>query len=305
MAFFHHLQEPVIVPETMEEYPSYECFGYERMMPKLATEQVDVLNYFCDVGVYWVKHFDIDGWRLDVASEVSDVFWRSFRERIKAIKPSCALIGEVWESAGYWLEGSMFDSTMNYDFRRYLTRFFALEDISAATFDGMITNLRMRYRTSIAHAQLNLLDSHDVSRFYSLCDGNEQKMKMAVAFQMFCIGMPCIFYGDELGVMGVEEQDYRKPMPWDTKVHGLHGFYQAVMALRATHSCLRSGQWRTIEAPKESGYYHFTRFDENETLHIIFNRNHTSTPVPCNKILWYEGYANEVLSPYGILVYKE
>lgn len=75
-------------PEDPEEYPGYECFGYERMMPKLNLANPETAEYFCKVGRYWVEKFHIDGWRLDVASEINDGFWRKFRESVKAWIPT-------------------------------------------------------------------------------------------------------------------------------------------------------------------------------------------------------------------------
>ncbi len=84
--WFYHLQFPVERPEDPETYPTYECFGYERMMPKTNTCNPEVQDYFCEVGRYWVREFDIDGWRLDVASEINDGFWRAVRQAVKERK---------------------------------------------------------------------------------------------------------------------------------------------------------------------------------------------------------------------------
>ena len=96
--WFYDLTFPVHRPETPEEIPDYACFAYERMMPKLNTANPKVQKYFCDVGAYWVREYGIDGWRLDVASEVNDGFWRAFRDAVKGENPEALLIGEVWES---------------------------------------------------------------------------------------------------------------------------------------------------------------------------------------------------------------
>ena len=48
-------------------------FGYERMMPKLNLANPETAEYFCKVGATAEK-FHIDGWRLDVASEINDGF---------------------------------------------------------------------------------------------------------------------------------------------------------------------------------------------------------------------------------------
>ena len=303
--WFHRLCEAVQIPEQPGTCPGYECFGYERMMPKLATDHPAVIAYFCEVGAYWVREFDIDGWRLDVASEVCDVFWRAFRRAVKEVKPDCALIGEVWESAPHWLDGSMFDSTMNYDFRRHLKRFFADGSISAAAFDARVTDMLMRYRLPYAYSQLNLLDSHDVSRFFSLCGGDERKLRLAVLFQMTFIGMPCVLYGDERGLAGVEEKDYRSPMPWEADETSLTVFYRQAAGLRRAERTLRRGRYKTVVAEDGGGFYLFSRYDDTDRILIAMNRGETEKPVAARNILWQSGFENGILKPYGFIVYRE
>ena len=53
--WFYHLEFPVLRPDNKEDIPSYDCFGYERIMPKLNTANSDVIDYFCDVCKYWLK----------------------------------------------------------------------------------------------------------------------------------------------------------------------------------------------------------------------------------------------------------
>ena len=304
--WFFHLQEPVVIPDNMEDYPTYECFGYERMMPKTATDNPAVQDYFCRVGVHWVKEYDIDGWRLDVASEVNDSFWRAFRSAVKAVKPDCALIGEVWETASHWLDGSMFDSTMNYDFRRHCRRFFALQDIDAQAFSSRVTDMLMRYRRQVTYGQLNLLDSHDVSRFLSLCDGNISRMKLAVLFQMTFVGMPCVFYGDEKGMTGVLEEEYRHPMPWDNKDSEIQAFYKKAACLRQQYTALRRGDFRMIFAGRNGGMIHYTREISGEVIGVMMNRSNDSVNVSIpGEILWQEQLNCDILGAYGFVLYRK
>ncbi|NLV58506.1 MAG: alpha-glycosidase [Clostridiales bacterium] len=301
--WFFHLEDPVIVPDSTDDYPGYECFGYERMMPKLATDHPAVQDYFCQVGVHWVKEYDIDGWRLDVANEVNDSFWRAFRCAVKTVKPDCALLGEVWETASHWLDGSMFDGTMNYDFRRHCYKFFALEDIDAQSFNSRATDMLMRYRRQVTYGQLNLLDSHDVSRFFSLCKGDLRKMKLAVLFQMTFVGMPCVFYGDEKGMTGVLEEEYRHPMPWENENSEIQFFYQKAIAIRQEHAVLRHGSFRMIFAESNGGLYHYVRELDQCTISIFMNRSDTPRSIAVNgKILWSENYDCGILTAYGFVV---
>ena len=301
--WFYGLRFPVIRPEDPEDYPGYECFGYERMMPKLDTANPEVRDYFCRVGCYWVEQFDIDGWRLDVASEVDDAFWRAFRRKIKALKPEALLIGEVWESAGHWLDGSMFDSAMNYDFRKHCRRFFAEGSIDAEAFSARVTDMLMRYRRQITAAQLNLLDSHDVSRFLSLCGGDWRRYKLAVLFMLCFVGMPTVFYGDELGVQGVLEKDYRAPMPWEGGDGELWEFFRKAICLRKENIALRRGSYRLLEAREQ--LLVFERSLGEEKITVALNAGEKEQRLPAaGRVLLEEGWENGRLSGFGFVVFR-
>lgn len=305
--WFYHLEFPVRRPETPEEYPSYECFGYERTMPKTNTRNPEVVKYFCDVGRYWVREYHIDGWRLDVASEINDDFWRSFRKAVKEENPECILIGEVWETAQHWLNGDMFDSTMDYDFRKHCRRFFAEQSIDAAQFDARVTNMRMRYKLQMTYAQLNLLDSHDVSRFYSLCGKDRKKMQLAVLFQMTFIGIPSVFYGDEKEICGILEEEYRHPMKWSDTETGLEEFYRHAIMLRNSSPALRQGNYQTLCT--DGGLYGFCRSDEKTSISVFLNNQQGTARVPEDltegKILWENGWHEGILLPMGFLIIKK
>ncbi len=82
--WFHVKNFPLVTKSTP---PNYDTFAFKPSMPKFNTENQEVRNYLLEVGRYWVREFDIDGWRLDVANEVDHSFWREFRKEVKTIKP--------------------------------------------------------------------------------------------------------------------------------------------------------------------------------------------------------------------------
>ena len=305
--WFYHLEFPVERPETPEIYPTYACFAYERMMPKLDTANPEVRAYFCKVGRYWVEEFGIDGWRLDVASEVDDSFWRAFRKAVKEVNPDALLIGEVWESANHWLQGDMFDSAMNYDFRKHCNLFFAEQSIDAADFAGRITNMLMRYRVQTVPAQLNLLDSHDVSRFLSLCNGDTTKYKLAFLFMMTFVGMPTVFYGDELGIQGVLEAEYRHPMPWNGGDADLRAFFKKAIAMRHEFVALRRGAFRMVSAEQGSGLIVYTRIYKKQKITIYVNCGMTSVQLPnlTSVPYWADGLVENQLLDHGFAIYVD
>lgn len=301
--WFYDLKFPVKRPID-GELPTYSTFAYEKMMPKLATDNEEVEKYFCEVGKYWVKEFDIDGWRLDVASEVNSSFWRAFRKAIKGVKEDAILIGEVWESANYWLQGDMFDSTMNYDFRKYCEAFFAKKQIDALEFSSNVVNMLMRYKLNVLPAQLNLLDSHDVSRFLSLCNNSIQTFKLAVVFMMTFIGMPTVFYGDEMGIVGVCESQFRQAMPWEQKNVILFSFFQKIINIRKEYVSLRRGDFSFIKASKNEKIIEYSRCYNNENVVVCMNvedKNYLIKELP-SRIIYSEGLSDNILHSNGFYI---
>lgn len=301
--WFYDIPLPVNVENGV---PNYSCFAYVPEMPKLNTANPKVQKYFADVCRYWVGEYKIDGWRLDVANEVSKDFWRCFKRAAREANPECVLIGEVWENAQDWLKYDLFDSTMDYDFRRHCRDFFALRSIDAAEFDARITDLRMRYPEPYWRAQLNLLDSHDVARFLSLCQGSLDRFKQAIVFQMIFPGVPSVFYGDELGIQGLQEPEYRRPMPWEDGSGELLEFYRNAIKL---HGLTASGKWRfrTVQAEPGSMLYSFRMEEAERFVTAYFNCGAKSVRAELPEkaeILLQNHYAGVCLEPDGFLVYK-
>ena len=304
--WFYGLSFPVERPADPEAYPGYVTYAYERMMPKLNTANAEVREYFCGVGQYWIEEFGVDGWRLDVASEVDDGFWRAFRSAVKAVKPDALLVGEVWETARHWLDGDMFDSTMNYDFRKHCRRFFAEGALDAYGFAARCSDMLMRYKLQMTGVQMNLLDSHDVSRFLSVCGGDKRRYRLAVLFLMTFVGMPMLFYGDELGIEGVAELDYRSPMPWGGGDTQLSDFVRRAIALRHERSELRHGDFRVISARPGSGLLAFERRCGGKAVAVCLNAAGTPAQAPvCGETLWADGLDGGVLAPWGFAVFEK
>lgn len=256
--WFYDLTFPVLRPEKEDQVPSYACFAYERKMPKLNTSNPEVQEYFARVGKYWIEKFHVDGWRLDVANEVDKNFWRRFRTSVREADPDAVLIGEVWENAEVWLKGDMFDSVMNYDFRKHCRDYFAQKQISADGFAYRMTDMLLRYPFQVSCGQLNLLDSHDVSRFYSLCSEDDDAWQAAFLCLCMMPGVPSIFYGDEKRISGFKENGYRKQMPWQESHEDLKCFVQDVIRIRKEYISPLD-EWTVLHTDSESDFLVFER----------------------------------------------
>jgi len=274
--WFYDLKFPV----CYDTPPNYEAFAYVKEMPKLNTANKDVETYFCNVGAYWLQEADIDGWRLDVANEINHDFWRAFKKAVRDVKKDAFLIGEIWEESSVWLLGDQFDSTMNYTFTAICKEFFAQKITNIKTFDEKVNHMILRYPKRVSEAQMNFLDTHDVARFFGFCKNDVKAMEFAVIFMMTCVGIPSVFYGDELLLQGDTEEEYRKAMPWDAirqirnedkseneknQLDYMLSFYKKWIQIRKEHTVLKEGSYKTICADDRNQIYVYKRY-YNEIL---------------------------------------
>ncbi len=194
---------------------NYECFAACSYMPKWNTSNPDVQDYLLDIALYWMRECSVDGWRLDVADEVSHDFWRRFRKAVKRENPQAILIGESWHDANPWLRGDEFDGIMNYSFTKACIDYFAKGTRSVQSFCDRLNELLMRNTDQVNEMMLNLLDSHDTERFLTLAKENTAALRCALAVLFFFPGMPCVCYGTEIGMIGEYEPDSRRTFDWN------------------------------------------------------------------------------------------
>jgi len=198
------------------------------------------------------------------------------------------LVGEIPTEAQEWLQGDMFDGVMNYQFTAACIGFFGANHRDEAMISGMmglpeVPNLDAQafasrtkdlldlYPRQNALAQLNLMDSHDMPRFLSMVSGKKEVFKLATLFQMTYPGAPCIYYGDEIGLMGGRDPENRAAFPWD-KSHWDHDLRNAIKTyahIRLSHPELRTGEYQSIYA--EGRRLAFLRHLEGQYMVVVLN----------------------------------
>lgn len=245
-------------------------------MPKLNTANPEVIEYLLGVAEYWIKEIGIDGWRLDVCDEVDHAFWREFRKVVKKANPDAIIVGEIMHEASAWLRGDQLDSIMNYPFKGLMVDFFAKRDIDAAVFDDELALSRSLYMGEINKNLLNLIGSHDTARFLTECEGDIARMKLAIAFQFTYIGIPYIYYGDEVGINGGHDPKCRKCMIWDEEKQqkDLHSLYKKLNNIRKNNKSLVYGEY--INLFKEGSVLVYKRVLNDEEIICIINNSDSS-----------------------------
>ncbi|MFX3624921.1 MAG: alpha-glycosidase [Ectobacillus sp.] len=263
-------------PVQTEPKPNYDTFAFTHMMPKLNTAHPEVREYLLEVGRYWVREFDIDGWRLDVANEVSHDFWREFRKEVKAIKPDVYILGEIWHDSMPWLQGDQFDAVMNYPYTNAAIQFFAKNAITAQEFAYKTTDALLMYPENATEVAFNLLGSHDTPRILTVCQENKEKVKQLFTFLLSSPGAPCIYYGDEIGMAGEMDPGCRKCMIWaeEGQDRELFSFLQQLIRLRKDLPAFGNrGSIHFIAADNDTNCVMYTKTYKNETLLFAFNNS--------------------------------
>ncbi|WP_341357797.1 alpha-glycosidase [Rossellomorea sp. y25] len=260
--------------------PNYDTFAFEPSMPKLNTENEEVRNYLLEVGRYWIKEFDIDGWRLDVANEVDHQFWREFRKEVKGLKPDLYILGEIWHDSMPWLRGDQFDAVMNYPFTTNLLNLFAHQTISASQFVENMTSVVHMYPKNVNEVNFNLVGSHDTPRALTECGDDIRRAKQIYTFMLTFTGTPCIYYGDEIGLTGDQDPGCRKCFPWEQDQHNeeLFGHIQKHISLRKEYPLLSNeGNLTFLPGDLHEHCLSFTKSNGEETIFVLLNCSEEST----------------------------
>ncbi|MFA5696800.1 MAG: glycoside hydrolase family 13 protein [Candidatus Izemoplasmatales bacterium] len=259
--------EPYSFPVSIEKGNYNNFANLVPEMPRFNTANPEVIEYLSESALYWTKELGIDGWRLDVADEVSSAFWCRFHDKLKAFNPDLLIIGEIWSYAGRWTLGNQLDTVTNYKYRKWLLDFVA-NRIDSSTFFAKIAGIKMLYKTPVHNYLINLIGSHDTERAYRTI-GNQKDFFLALGATLLLDGIPLIYYGDEYGMDGGVDPTNRRAMDWFQTKTAEAKWVSEVALFRSTSTTLKKGIIQPLESPAR--ILAFKRTFQNETLEIFVN----------------------------------
>jgi cyclomaltodextrinase len=282
--------------------PNYQTCGGAAFLPKLNTDCPEVGDYLLNVTRYWLEQ-GIDGWRLDVPWKVPMDFWRRFRQAALAANADAYLVAEEWRSAAPWQAGDTVHGVMNYRLRNAILDFCAWDHMDAEDFDYELARLREEHGP-VAPYHLTLLSSHDTPRILTLCNHNLGRMIAAVVFQMTYVGIPMVYYGDEIGMVGDNDPLCRAGMIWETaRQNGrILDTHRTLIHLRRTHPALVDGTFETLHV--FNGVYAYRRSLDADCAIVVLNpreaRSNYCIPVGTRPDhpprFWYEHLTQQVFT---------
>ncbi len=277
------------------KYGNYETFSTIGEMPRVNLECREALEYFVEVGKYWIENFNIDGWRLDVANEVTHDFWKAFRRELKALKPDLYIVGEVWHDATPWIQGDQYDAVMHYPLTDACLRYFAKENMDKEAFIHQTNHLLVHYQKNAIENSYNILDSHDTSRFIHECGNDHRKLLQAYLFLFTHPGCPSIYYGDEIGMTGQQGMGmelHRRCMIWkeDQWNQDLLDKMKDLIDFRKTNQATKLSVITWLDYDQNILAY------QRGNMTVIMNRTNASICI--------EGPSLD-LEPYGYVIYVD
>jgi len=295
--------------EEDEDWPyndSYEGWWGHKTLPKLSYESSSYLRrHIFHIAKKWVsEEFGVDGWRLDVASDLgrskenNHIFWKKFRKEVKSVNPDALILAEHYGDPTDWLQGDQWDTVMNYDAFMDPVSWFLTglqkhsdekrEDLknNSEAFIGSITYNMSNMLTPSLQVAMNQLSNHDHSRFLTRTNervgridslghqGAEEGvnlgvMREGVVLMMTWVGAPTIYYGDEAGLCGFTDPDNRRTYPWGAENHDLINFHKIMIKIRKESTAIRTGSLRILTG--EEGTLSYVRFNKEEQVVVALN----------------------------------
>ncbi|GIV88588.1 MAG: alpha-glycosidase [Chloroflexus sp.] len=284
---------------TFRRHPDeYESWLGVKTLPKLNYRSVrlrEVMYAGHDAIMrHWLRPpYRIDGWRIDVANMLGRLgpdnlghkIGRGIRRAVKAEQPDAYLLGEHFFDGTPHLQGEELDATMNYQgFTFPVWRWLAgfefnpqrpeadPRPIATETMAAQWTVFRAAIPWQIATQQFNLLGSHDTPRLRTIVRDDLARVRVAMTLLFTYPGVPCIYYGDEIGLAGGGDPDCRRTMPWDETQwdHDLRAFVRRLVHLRRSAPALRWGGFQQLYAQGETIV--FQREAPEERLIVVARR---------------------------------
>ena len=300
---------------SFENHPDkYTCWWDIEILPRINTQNPACEAFFVgDNGVIekYAK-MGIDGFRLDVADELSDGFIAKIKKTLSNSNVGSILYGEVWEDASnkiayserkqYYL-GEELDGVMNYPLRRGIIDYLVKK--STDTLKYALTEVTLNAPERIMHLQMNLLGTHDTERILTLLGGEaadghsndelsikrmskaeravaKRRLKTAYAILATLPGIPTVFYGDEAGLEGYSDPFNRMPYPWGREEQEILDFYKKIGIIRRGNDLFKRATLNLYELTKDMLL--FSRTDGEKAIVTAVNNSQEPIKLECSSI---------------------
>lgn len=266
--------------------------SWQSGLPDFATEKADVRAKLVEWQTSWMKDYGVDYFRVDTVKHVDSTTWAALKNSTTEVNPSFKMIGEYY-GAGYASNGStlgsgQMDADLDFDFNDQATSFISGNISSVEKFlSARNSALNNAYMTG------QFLSSHDEDGFKaSLINGKgytedeaTSAALVAATLQLTAKGIPVIYYGEEVGLSGLNNYPYqtnRYDMDFSkaTKDNVTYQHYKNLLSIRNAYTDVFARGSRTVVAGSdEEGYDVVSRSYGGTTLYVGMNIKDTAKEV--------------------------
>ncbi|WP_299899173.1 glycoside hydrolase family 13 protein [uncultured Aquimarina sp.] len=285
---------------------------FDTTMPDMNQSNPLLLQYITQNAIWWIEYADLDGFRVDTYSYNDKEGIAKWTKAIMDEYPNFNIVGEVWmhdqAQMAYWQKDSKIGAIDNFNSHLPSVMDFTLHDAIMVMFHeegnswdkGMIRayeNFTNDFLYPDIHNILLFAGNHDTNRINEIYQSDISKYKMAMSLIFTTRGIPQIYYGDEIGMLGNRDKkgdgDIRRDFPggWpDDKrsafvsegekqktagrtkdEEAFHAFTKKVLNWRKNSEAIHKGELLQY-IPFDNVYVYF-RYTEKERVMVIINNN--------------------------------
>ncbi len=276
---------------------------FDTFLPTLDLSRPEVFNLMSDSALYWIKTYELDGFRHDACKHIPEIYWRTLTSKLKeqVILEENHPVYQIGESFGSrdlisgYVNPGMLDAQFDFDLYFDARNVFVKDN---ASFKDLSYSLMESFNYFGEHNLMgNITGNQDLARFISYASGamsfsdddhefgwknnvivkdtvGYSKLASLLAFNMTIPGIPVIYYGDEFGMPGANDPDNRRMMQFSQltpQESRMKATTQKLTHLRNSNLALIYGDYKVIEVSDKVFVYMRTYFDK--VVFVIFNKD--------------------------------
>ena len=285
---------------------------FVKSMPDLNQENPFLATYLVQNSIWWIETLALNGIRQDTYPYSQKKFLEQWTCRIMNEYPRFSIVAEEWSTnpliASYWQKGKQnksgyegcLKSTMDFPMQATLVQ--ALTE--PESWDKGLPKLYEGLANDFVYANPNDLlvfgDNHDMDRLFTQLKNDVNLLQMALSYLLTIRGIPQIYYGTEIllentakpGDHGLIRTDF--PGGWkedprngftgvglsDDQLH-IQSFLKKLLNWRKKKTVIYDG--KTMHFGPAKGVYVYFRYNKEEMVMVVLNKNSTTTLVNTNR----------------------
>lgn len=194
-------------------------------MPDLNYENPAVKDSMFAIADFWLSDIGIDGFRQDAVLYIDEdgstlkntdgtfQFWQDFNNHVKSINPDAFNVGEAWEPTDVvlkYISDNRFDYAFEFDLAGSI-----LNGVNSGNSEPILSQMQKVYDSYPFLQYGSFLTNHDQNRIMNVLGRDVDKAKIAASLLLTLPGIPYLYYGEEVGMLGQKpDEDIRLPMQW-------------------------------------------------------------------------------------------